>query len=326
MNDDDAGLQRLIFEGFGALEIGEFERALRASRELRDLGHTVSFEIEARARWGLEDYDRAIQVLEEGVELAPQVYVLWDYLASYLSDQSRYEDALQAYYRSRDCEDAPEGAVDFNIAVIYQRQDRHERAIALLDTVKPSDHLPLVLIEGAKCFSLNETGKHADAMTKAAAILNQIGENDEVDPEAVARVMSEHAYSLWILGIHEAAYMEAIEAVEFDKSNTRAAWIIREIADERSPDAKGWRMVVEGKWPQPFDDSEKDYGFFANYTVVADSAEEALEYIRPFEPEEVRFTLKINSAVDLEPQPDAPKGVYEAVAAYYFFPLDGSDS
>jgi len=325
MSDDDVALQRLIFEGFGALEIGEFERALRAARELREMEHVAAFEIEARARWGLEDHEQAIQVLEEGVEIAPEVYVLWDYLASYLSDEGRYEEALQAYYRSRSCEDAPEGAVDFNIAVIYQRQGRHERALALIDTIPPTDALPLIVLDGARCFSLNEVGKNADAMTRAAAILNQIGEDDDVDPEAVARIMSEHAYALLILGIHEAAYLEAIEAVEFDKANSRAAWLIREISDERSPDAKAWRIVVEGKWPQPFNDSEKDYGFFANYTVVADSADEALEYVRPFEPEEVRFTLKINSAVDLEPQPEAQKGVYEAVAAYYFFPLDGED-
>lgn len=107
-----------------------------------------------------------------------------------------------------------------------------------------------------------------------------------------------------------------------NKENRRAAWLLREILDERSPEAKAWRITVEGRWAQPYEDSDKDYGFFATYTVVADTPEEALEFIRPFEPEEVRFTLKLNTAVDIEPQPDNPKGVYEAVGAYQFFPLD----
>jgi tetratricopeptide (TPR) repeat protein len=322
MSEPDDIMQKLVFEGFGALEIGEFERALEAARELHELGHTAGFEIEARARWGLEDHEGAIEILKDGVELVPEMFVLWDYLASYLSDEGRYEEALQAYYRSRECPDAPQEAVDFNIAIIYQRQDRHERAIALIETIKPSETLPSVVLESAKAHSLNEVGKHADALTLTASSLGQIGEDDEVDPEAVARLMSEHAYAMLVMGFPEAAFLEAFEAVSLDKSNQRAAWLIREISDEHSDIAKVWRVVVEGRWAEPFEDTDKDYGFLANYTVVADSAEEALEYIRPFEPEEVRFTLKINSAVDLESQPESLKGVYDAIAAYYFFPLD----
>ena len=322
MSESEEEMQKLIFEGFGALEIADFERALRAARELHNYDHTAAYEIEARARWEMGDHDRAIDVLKEGVDVAPELFILWDYLASFLSDEDRFDEALQAYYRSRECVDAPVDAIDFNIAIVYQRQGRHERALALLDTIAPSETLPKEIIDSAKAHSLNDTGKHADALTLTAASLSSIQEDDEVDPEAVATIMSEHAYALWVLGIHEAAYEEAFEAIALDKSNERAAWLIREIADEKSETAKGWRIVVEGRWPQPFEDSDKDYGFYANYTVVADTPEEALEYIRAFEPEELRFTLKINSAVDLEPQADAPKGVYDAIAAYQFFPLD----
>lgn len=322
MNEGSDDVQKLIFEGFGALEIGDFERALRVGRELHGRGHTSSFEIEARARWELEDHDRAIDVLKEGVQEAADQFVLWDYLASYLSDEGRFEEALQAYYRSRECTGAPTEAVDFNIAVIYQREERHERALALLDAISPTPSLPIIVLEGARAYSLNELGQHSDALARTAACLTQIGEEQEVEPEAVARLLSEHAYALWILGIHEAAYLEAIEAVSMNKENKRAAWLLREILDERSDDAKAWRIVVEGRWAQPYEDSDKDYGFFATYTVVADSPEDALEFIRPFEPEEVRFTLKVNSAVDLEPRPDSQKGVYEAMSAYQFFPLE----
>jgi len=314
--------QRLIFEGFGALEISDFERALRAARELHTFENTAAYEIEARARWEMDDRDRAIEVLQKGVQVAPDMFIHWDYLGSFLSDEERFDEALQAYYASRDCEEAPKDAVDFNIAIVYQRQERHERALALLETITPSESVPSEVLVGARAYSLNETGKHADAMTIAAACLNKIGEDDEVDPEAIARVMSEHAYGLWMMGLGEAAYEEAYEAVALDKANQRAAWLIREISDEKSDDAKIWRIVIEGKWAEPFPDSDKDYGFYANYVVVADSPDEALDYIRYFEPEEVRFTLKINSAVDLEPEPDAAKGVYDAEPAYQFFPLD----
>lgn len=321
MREGGDEVQKLIFEGFGALEIGEFERALRVARELHEHHHTSAFEIEARARWDLEDHERAIEVLKEGVEVAPDQFVLWDYLASYLSDEGRFEEALQAYYRSRECTGAPTESVDFNIAVIYQREERHERALALIDAIQPTESVPIIVLEGARAYSLNEVGKHSDALARTAACLSLIGEDQDVEPEAVARLLSEHAYALWILGIHEAAYLEALEAVVMNKHNKRAAWLVREILDERSADAKAWRITVKGRWAQPNEDSDKDYGFFANYVVVADSPEDALEYIRPFEPEEVRFTLKIDSAVDMEPRPDSQKGVYEAMG-YAFFPLE----
>ena len=59
--------------------------------------------------------------------------------------------------------------------------------------------------------------------------LSAIEEDDEADPEAVARLLSEHAYALWLMGILEAAYMEAAEAVSLDKLNRRAAWLLRRL-------------------------------------------------------------------------------------------------
>ena len=322
MSESSDAEQRLIFEGFGALELADYERALKAAISLHDFGNPAAYEIEARARWEMEDPDRAIDVLKKAVQEEPDLFTLWDYLASFLSDENRFDEALQAYYRSRECAEAPHAAVDFNIAVVYQRQGRHERALALLDTIPVSKDMPAEILESARAHSLNETGKHADALARTAASLSKIDEDDEVDPEAVSRLMSEHAYALWVLGIHEGAYEEAHESISLDKANQRAAWLIREIADEKSESAKSWRIVVEGRWAQPFEDSDRDYGFHANYLVVAENPDEALDYIRIFEPEEVRFTLKIRSAVDLDPQPEAPKGVYEADPAYQFFPLE----
>lgn len=322
MSEREEDVQRLVFEGFGALEVGDFERALRTAHDLKDRHHAAAFEIEARARWAMEDHEGAIETLEEGVGEAPDQYLLWDYLASFLSDEGRYEEALQAYYRGRECEDAPKETIDFNIAIIYQRQDRHERAIAMLDTIEPAPELPKIFVDGAKAYSLNEMANHSAALELTAGSLASIHEDEDVDPEAVAQLMSEHAYALWVLGVHDAAYLEANDAVGLDKGNRRAAWLIREILDERSPDARAWRVVVAGRWAQPFDDTDTDYGFFATYIVIADSPEETLDYIRPFEPEEVRFTLKIDSAVDLQEKPDVQKGVYEADPGYTFFPLN----
>lgn len=321
MSENEDAVQSLIFEGQAALETGDYERAFDVARRLKSAGQRAGFEIEARAYWEDQEPERAIQVLQEGVEHFPDSFLLWDYLGSFLSDENRFEESIQAYYRARECPEAPVESVDFNIAIVYQREDRHERALALLETIGPSEMLPKELVDGARAYSLNEVGRHGDALTLTAASLSGIREDEEVDPEAVARLLSEHAYGLWIMGIAEAAYMEAAEAVALDKLNRRAGWLLREISDEMSPDAKTWQVVIEGVWSEPFENAEEPYGFLAEYIVVADTPEEALTYISLFEPEEVRPSLKVREAVEGEVQPDTPKGVYEAGAVYRFFPL-----
>jgi tetratricopeptide (TPR) repeat protein len=321
MSEGESSVENLVHEGQAALESGDYGRAMDLARQLRRAGHRASYEIEARVFWDTDEPERAIQVLQEGVEQFPESFVLWDYLGSFLSDENRFEESIQAYYQARECPEAPTEAVDFNIAVVYQREDRHERALALLETIGPSDMLPQAMVDGARAYSLNEVGKHGDALTLTAGSLSGIGEDEEVDPEAVARLLSEHAYALWLMGIHEAAYMEAAESVALDKLNRRAAWLLREIADEKAPNAKSWQVVVEGIWSEAFEDADEPYGFLAEYIVVAESPEEALEYISIFEPEEVRESLKVRSATEGDDQPDTPKGVYEAGAVYRFFPL-----
>ena len=80
-------------------------------------------------------------------------------------------------------------------------------------------------------------------------------------------------------------------------------------------------IFAKGRWHEPIErsKSEKPPGFYVNYDVLADSEAEALEFIRRFEPAEVRDSLKIDEAEVLEARTMEPKGVYRVNGGYCFF-------
>ncbi|MEL6715618.1 MAG: tetratricopeptide repeat protein [Planctomycetota bacterium] len=72
--------------GFEALERGVHVAALAAAEELRALRNTAAFEIGALAHLRAGRADEALQMLEEGVEHGPDVWLLWQLLGNDRSD------------------------------------------------------------------------------------------------------------------------------------------------------------------------------------------------------------------------------------------------
>ena len=58
--------------------------------------------------------------------------------------------------------------------------------------------------------------------------------------------------------------------------------------------------------------------FFATYDVVADSVEEALDFVRGLEPDGASRTLKVEESEELESRPMEPKGVYARTGRVLF--------
>ena len=86
--------EQLMSEAKQALEQFDFRKASRIADQLLRMNHTAGFEYKARALWGLNQPHDAIAVLQRGVAVAPQVWILWEYLGHYLSDIGRYGEAL----------------------------------------------------------------------------------------------------------------------------------------------------------------------------------------------------------------------------------------
>ncbi len=110
------------------------------------------------------------------------------------------------------------------------------------------------------------------------------------------------------------------KAILFDKWNKNAQSLIREIRNNNDyNNAKYMRIYLCGKFYKPFiHEGDTVHSFMVCYFVIADDEIEALNFIKEFEPEEIRNILKVEREIKiLDDMPKKPKGVYE-ISSYLY--------
>ena len=86
-----------------------------------------------------------------------------------------------------------------------------------------------------------------------------------------------------------------------------------------APDeATFYALVIDGPWhAEAFPEVGPADGFITRYQVVAECPDEALGFIRAFEPPEIRDAPRIDEIEDSQPTIE-PKGVYWASDHYFY--------
>lgn len=314
--------EQLMDEAEHALEMMDYEKARRIAAQLLRMRHTAGFEYEARALWGLNRPDDAIATLRRGVEVAPDLWILWEYLGHYLSDTGRYGEALDALRRGMECPNAPQDSFLYNLAIVYQRMGEYATAVQMLqEAIQRRTRVPLALLEAAAAYSHIQQGQFSEAeaaLQRAERAIEALELTQQPSIQAMV-----HAYRGLIAwrrdGDLARAKQYAEQALSFDKANPDAAALMREgnpLAEQPTP---LWHILVEGTWYEPLEGVCTPIGFFANYWVIADTPEEALEYIRPFEPPASRPTLKVAEATREDTVQGERKGVVRAQGGYAFY-------
>ncbi|MCS6860915.1 MAG: tetratricopeptide repeat protein [Abditibacteriales bacterium] len=314
-------VESLMDEGYQRLEMGDYERALKIGRQLLKRHHTSGFEIAARAQWEMGHQEEAIKTLEEGVQVAPEVWILWSYLGQFYSDTERYEQALHAFRHALTCPEAAQSTAHYNLALVYYRQGDYERAWRQLDYVADEEDGPgYGRVAGLRLRLLNAMERYTEALALAREALER-AQSEETDDAALASLYAERADACWRGAADRVqALTDAWQAIRLDKNQQTAMLVIREIEQQTSPRTQWYRLLVEGEWHEPVEGAEPPLGFYTTYWVAADSPEEAMDFIRRFEPEPVRPTLRLVESEALEHRPDLLKGVYGATK-YAFFPM-----
>jgi tetratricopeptide (TPR) repeat protein len=309
--------QQLMEEGFDALAGHDTKRALRIARELKKLHHSSNFEIMALAHVADGQTEQAVRVLKEGVGVAPTVWRLWQLLGNCYSDLERFEESDEAYRRALQCPGADVSTIHLNRAIALERDEKHEEAIQALAQVS-SEELQLRRI-AMTMELLNSLGRHAEARVQGEGVAG-IEAPEEEDRAALASIYAGLGRAVWEEQRKgDAALDWAWKAVALEKDEAIALWLIREIAHRRSPTALYMRLLVRGRWHESIADDEEPPGFYVTYEVVAEGREQAMEMIRPFEPESIRKSLSLERCDILEKAPDQPMGVYVAAPAYAYF-------
>ena len=129
MTLEDAGA--LFDDAMELVRRGQCGDALRIARELESCRYTGAWEIEAAALQEEGDTEGAIASLKRGIAIKP-VWRNGHLLGIYLSDAGRYTEALDAFEASLTMHAPQPKMTAYNKAIVLNRADRREGALALL--------------------------------------------------------------------------------------------------------------------------------------------------------------------------------------------------
>jgi len=314
----------LMDEGFDLLEQGQLEEALALGERLERLAWTGGFELQALALNRLDRRDEAIDVLQRGVDEAGGPWLLWQLLGNYLSDETRYDEAHRAYDEALKLDVVDEISIAINRSVLFQRQERYDDALGVLDRVDMED--PDLTPDSSEYWKLkdcrwsvfNDQDRFAEVTKEFETEREQFEKFDE-DAEIISWVAYHVGFAFYRLGNIASATRWNAYALAWNKYHEYNAWLLRELRGERGTEATNYyEILIEGMW------AETERGFIVNYGVAADSPEKALDFVKEFEPENVHDTLKIDEMDVIEAGFLEPKGVY-VVSAYHTYPLDEAE-
>ena len=307
-NENQQQTEALMNQGYEHLGNEEFEEALEVARKLEELQFTAAFEIAALAYDGMDDIDEALRVLHRGVEAAPDCWPNWELLGNYLSDLERYEEAEAAYEQALQCENVWEDSIRLNQAVLAGRHGRAEKAIELLDQLED----PRLELEAAECRILNlkSLDRIGEARTLAEKVLGE--EHDEEEHgDTLARIAALLGHLRLDAGDDKAELHDfALRWLDVDPGSDAILGLLRSIEGLYAEQVRYYRLLLHAEIPEGHALASEAVGYFVTYDVVAESVDEALDFVRRFEDPELAPLLEIEEIeMDEDCVANEPKGV-----------------
>ena len=311
----------LMEQAFGYINTNELKKAAKIGNQLLKMKYTGGFEIMGLVYMEKGEINKAIKTLEEGVKKAPDIWLLWQLLGNAYSDNKKYKKALQSYSSALKCADKDVSSIYYNIAIALSREEKYEEALKACENVIREELLLMRIC--LKIFLLNKLNRFEESIDLGKRQIDTL-ESSEQDNTYISKIYSEMAIAYWAHDRDEINALKHIfKAIEHDKTNSDAMNILREVENNSSKTSKYSRIIIEGKANGLMIEDADALGFFATYGVVAENEEEALKYVRRFEPKEVRDTLRIEKCEVLKGRVIDPKGVYYCNDGYILFPLEG---
>ncbi len=304
--------QQLLDDAYLALDAEESERALELGKKLLEMKQVRGFEVVALALEQQGKYDEAISALQSGVAKAPDAFPLWQLLGNLLSERNKYGEAKTSYERALQCSGADTDAINYDMACMLRNSGQNMEAMQLCDAI--SNPTWGIKVRTLRTSLLNSAGRHEEAAQIANAnITEMLGQQEISDDEMqdLSQNYSELGRSCW-LGRRDgnAAFENACRALEWDRSDANALWLIRELMALKTPSSRWFRMEVSGQWHFPLEPDQLPPPFISSFDIVADTVDDALRFARNIEPPEVRPSMVVTSVEDRGPHADHMQGIY----------------
>lgn len=308
-NDIQKRTETLANQGFEHLHAREFQKALDVACQLEELQCFAAFELAALAHKGMGAPDEAVRVLQRAVQEDSNVWSDWQLLGNSFSDLDRFDDAGAAYDQALQCENAWTDSVRLNKAVLASRRERFDEALELLGQIVDVE-LRLHATEH-RINILRRLDRTDEAAAMAEAILAERHENDE-DAESLARTAA-------VLGrIHLEQGRDRTEIRkriltwmdQYRRASTPLMAVLRDVDGLWSDKARSFKLTVNVTFPDDHLLRAESAGFFIVCDVVADNADEALDFVRRLEADDLGETFAIEQQRESEVDPQWLKGVY----------------
>lgn len=169
---------------------------------------------------------------------------------------------------------------------------------------------------------LNKWKQHNKCIAVGEKCIDKSKKNEHYNTD-LSRIHYEVAKAYWVKEENkEKALTHIFAAIEQDNSNSNAMILLRVIEDKKSDKSKYFRMHIEGKSRGVTKSKEEIMSFFSTYDVVAEDKNEALEYIKRFEPKAVPDSIMIKECEVLKKNINDCKGVYKYSGGIYYFPFE----
>ena len=317
---DRQTIDGLLERAYNLIQQGDSEQAIAVGNELLKHRHARGFEIIALAFEQRGRAADAIAVLQDGVSKVPNAWPLWELLGNLFSDQEQFADSQHCYDKALGCATADTQSINYNYAILLKRQGKLADAMTLAQGINSPD---LQIKVRVLLLSILNAMKRHDEAAKAGAELVQnmlsSGQIPEDDMQDLARAYAEVGRAHWEgRADRQSAWESAWKALEWDRADNNALWLVREIVNRKSPNSKWYKLVVEGRWYFAIEPNKPPPAFVTTYEVVADGLPEALAFAQDLEPMEARASMKIDSHEDLGDFPENLQGVYWR-SAYGFY-------
>lgn len=303
--------EALIEQGWEYIDEEAYDSASAVGTQLIGLGNEAGYRMMTQVYLAQDELEKALEILQAGTQVLPLEWKLWFQLGTLQSDLNEFEKAESSYETALACPEVEEAWIYINQGVLTYRQGKIEEALGILNSITDEEvsseafSLQLIILEQS-----NRYGEILELVKEKLEILRS--PIDEQDAHTFSRICTTTAYACWHAGRSAEERLHYLyQALEYDRTNPEALWLLREAQPEYSEQALYYELLVQGNFSSKDSVENRGLMFLTTYAVVAENETEALEFIKDFESSEVdKESLRVLEADQREADSTDAKGIY----------------
>jgi tetratricopeptide (TPR) repeat protein len=312
-------IKELIEQTKELIDLGEDEQAEALANELIKSKQVEGFDFLTTILAERNEIEKAIKILEQGIEVFPTSWKLWMRLGNYQSDLKDYQQAEYSLNRSEFLSNADIELIRLNKAVLFKRTQNHESALRELE--KTADKYPIESLSV-------ELGIYDDC-DKYERIIERFDEfdfnpHDSYEESDLSEVYYHFAHAQHCTNRRNEAIKALNTSLSLNRSNNDALWLRRELFGQVEKQNKYFYVMIHGEWNE-MDENGNFLNFFTTYHVISTSLDEAVNAIKDFEPLHLnKDKFEVEEFEILEESTNDPSGIYQTDGFSIYLPEETS--